>query len=88
MWTKNLMSYIWMKRLLKKLRICQIWFKFQLKKKSYSIVIKILINDCLNIEQNINEINKRNLNLKEFKLIEYKIEFILNEKESIFFEKI
>lgn len=46
------------------------------------------INDYLNIEQNINEINKINLNLKEFKLIEYKIEFILNEKESIFFEKI
>ena len=46
-----------------------------------------LINDCLNIEQNINEINKRNLNLKEFKLNEYKIEFILNEKESNFFEK-
>jgi len=48
-----------------------------------------LINDCVNIENNINEIKKINLSLTKFKSIENKIEFIQNEEDFKFlFEKI
>ena len=40
-----------------------------------------LINDCLNIENNIDEINKMNANLEKFNLNQEKIIFIYNKKE-------
>ena len=38
-----------------------------------------MINDCLNIENNIEEINKINLNMKKYNIAKNKIEFFKNE---------
>ena len=50
--------------------------------------LNLSINDCLNIESNINEINQINLKIKEFKKIPNNIQFIHTKDTNQIFERI
>ena len=48
------------------------------------MILNSIINGCINIEKNINEINTINSSIQKFKSIQNKIEFIQNETETKF----